>query len=429
MAADQGLSIEEAQRRLALQERASGLILKLKQSLQDDYAGIWYERKSGDVRVGISPRADEATATKVVREVLGAAAGDEWALVPVRNSRAELESAQASIDQEWQARRSTGSIYTEIDDINNRVTVGVGSDATEADRAWVKQVRADFAAGQTVPAVASFPQLRGEQERLSGVERKVAVEIVVKQLDRSARGTTRAACKVSNHSCGAPLHGGVRITSSGATCSAGFTARWWSGSTWVPYTITAGHCMYLNPGSWSAIWAVDNVNYPIGPRHTWRFGSFGTSAPSTSNDIGLITMRTAAGSWGWDQLQTPRGRIVMWGWPSAGWDNWQISASAIAAPNEYGCRSGRTSTFTCGLVASTSRTLEVYLSGTSGPTTFVGNNFTVPGACSQPGDSGGPFVDGGIGLGVLSSGIDSPCETNYQHVWDAAYHFGVELYL
>jgi hypothetical protein len=87
--------------------------------------------------------------------------------------------------------------------------------------------------------------------------------------------------------------------------------------------------------------------------------------------------------------------------------------------NQYGCRTGFVTLYTCGFVTSTSLTVSY------GATT-VTNLIQVVSACANSGDSGGAFIDGNTALGILSGqSPTNPCYSYYAHVWDIGYWLGV----
>jgi hypothetical protein len=187
------------------------------------------------------------------------------------------------------------------------------------------------------------------------------------------------------------------------------------------YDMTAGHCMRAATGSMYAYHQSLGSWKVIGPRHTWRFGNaYGTNPPggSSTSDIAVSHVQESPSVSYW--YTTENAKLVMWGWPSSGWDYWAISNQDIAAPGRYGCRTGITTNYTCGSVQYQS--ISAYYAGAG---TTVDNLFTVPTACSNSGDSGGPFVDGGTALGMVSGGPVGSCETYFAHVWDVGAALGV----
>lgn len=416
-AKDEGVGEQEALRRLKVQHASNGLTEEAKALLGDQYAGVWFDRKTGDVRVGITSEDQRGAVDDLLAKHVAASDGSA---VLVDDSRADLQAVVAALRPEL-AKRSPAVPWIALDDVHNRVVIGLSESASANDRAWAQDAQREFAAGRQAPDVPVFPATAVEASRVDG-ERVRAVDVVIETVPASEIPRPKAC--VRPH-CGTPLRSGVGIKDpnySGSYCSVGFYGRWynWAQSRFEMYVMTAGHCMhgaaspiqaYHQPfGSWQT----------VGPVHTWRFGNrFGTNPPGgwVTSDIGLFRVQESPSLSWW--YTTENAKLVMWGWPSSGWDWWSISNQDIAAPGRYGCRTGITTNYTCGSVQYQS--ISTYYAN---PGTTVDNLFTVPTACTNPGDSGGAFVDGGTALGMVSGGPPG-CETYFAHVWDVGAGLGV----
>jgi hypothetical protein len=429
-AKDAGISEDEAIRRLKVQQESNGLTFDAKELLGDDYAGVWIDARTGDVHVGFTKDSERGEVDALLAEHFADTSDASATLV--QSSRADLEAAQAQITAGLEKRGPIA--WTAIDDTNNRIVVGLGSDATADDRAWVDSIAQDFAKGRRAEAVPSFPPtIKPSPADEADPDRVRTVDVVVKNLPGSATDEARAC--VHPH-CGSPLAGGAGLTTGayidtshptwypGASfCSSGFYGRWWNAAQgrFEMYNMTAGHCFYNTPGDWWAWMQPEGRWRKIGPTHTWRFGDYGTIPSGVRRDIGLMRVQEAPEVSYW--YTTANARIVMWGWPSSGWDYWPISGQDIAYAGRFGCRTGITTNYTCGSVQYQSRSYNFLVPGGGGATTPVDNEFNVPTACSNPGDSGGPFVDGGTALGMVSGGIG--CDTDFSQVNDVASFLGV----
>jgi streptogrisin C len=143
-------------------------------------------------------------------------------------------------------------------------------------------------------------------------------------------------------------------------CSIGFSVR--------GGFISAGHC-----GK-----AGDAVTGPGGsPMGTFRSASF----PGTDYSY----VRTDPG---W----TPSSTVDGYGYADV-----RVSGSATAAVGSSVCRSGSTSGWRCGTVVSTNQTVN-YPQGTV-------SGLTRTDVCAEPGDSGGPWLNGSRAEGVTSGGV------------------------
>lgn len=188
------------------------------------------------------------------------------------------------------------------------------------------------------------------------------------------------------------LVGGDAIYLGGARCSVGFGARTGAGAARM---ITAGHCTRSGGD-------VRGTNTtPIGPVRSSVFNRDG--------DWGVVDV-------GPPWVPTPQVA-------AAGSTTLRVTGPATAAVGASVCRSGSTTGWRCGQVTA----VDVTANYASGP--VLGLTLTT--ACSEPGDSGGPFVAGGAALGVLSGGsgdcASSGGSTLYQPIAEVLAREGLTL--
>lgn len=163
----------------------------------------------------------------------------------------------------------------------------------------------------------------------------------------------------------ADLVGGDAIFIGAGRCSVGFGARAADGA---PRMITAGHC--TEDGG--DVRGADNT--VIGPIRSSVFDRDG--------DWGVVDVGP-----GW----TPTSAVA-----AAGEATVRVTGTASAPPGSDVCRSGSTTGWHCGRVTAT----DVTANYSTGPV----EGLVLTSACSEPGDSGGPFVAGRSALGTLSGG-------------------------
>ncbi|WP_428965893.1 trypsin-like serine protease [Micromonospora fluostatini] len=181
-----------------------------------------------------------------------------------------------------------------------------------------------------------------------------------------------------------------------ASCSAGFAVT--ETATGDAGFVTAGHCRALpQPGPLVA------DGRPLG---TWGGHVF------PDNDMAWV--RTNA-TW------RPTAEVIGLG---------PVNGDEPATEDTTVCRSGITTGVQCGTVLATDVTV-VYRSRTGGPDSRV-VGLTMTDACSQPGDSGGPFVAGDQAQGVVSGGTDATCDqpgfrSYFQPVRPILERFGLTL--
>ena len=163
----------------------------------------------------------------------------------------------------------------------------------------------------------------------------------------------------------ADLVGGDAIFTGGARCSIGFSARTLSGA---PRMLTAGHCTQKGGDVRGA------DNQVIGPIRSSVFGRAG--------DWGVVDVGPT-----WSVTSQVAG---------VGDATTRLIGTASASVGSPVCRSGSTTGRHCGVVTA----VDVTANYSSGPVTGL----TATSACSEPGDSGGPFVGGSSAVGLLSGG-------------------------
>jgi streptogrisin D len=155
-----------------------------------------------------------------------------------------------------------------------------------------------------------------------------------------------------------------------AGCSVGFNVFEFGGGR--HFFITAGHCTHLSP-----TWYAD-------PNLTSRIG--GTNS-------GSVDVFGAAGDFGVPEYNIPG--VNVWGTVAGTREFIVVPGKAFVG--EPVQRSGRRTGVRSGTVTMLNATVT-YADG------VTVNGLTQTTACAEPGDSGGPFYDNGIGLGMLSGG-------------------------
>ena len=161
------------------------------------------------------------------------------------------------------------------------------------------------------------------------------------------------------------LVGGDAIRLGASRCSAGFSARTPAGA---PRLITAGHC--TNRGG-----DVSGANgAPIGPVRSSVFDRTG--------DWGVVDVGP-----GWRPTPSVAAEAST---------TRAVTGIATAPVGAAVCRSGSTTGWRCGTVTA----VDVTANYAAGPV----QGLVLSTACSEGGDSGGPFVAGSSAVGVLSGG-------------------------
>lgn len=420
-----GAPYADALRRMKIQQAVSGLPEALMTSLGAQYGGVWIDAATGDVRVGLLAPADAS----VVKSALTARGlSTVAALVPVATSLRDLEAAQYTVSRELAGASDGGVTSVTIDQHANRVVVTLNPKASSTDRNVASEVARSFARGTAAngpPLPPLDPTPFGDASRELAAPQPARRVVATVEVQEGSETTVQTQ-SCGNESCSLPLRAGVRTRTtrqgSQALCSAGFVSTWWSGSQTDFFIEDAGHCVAHELAyNWEAAAYPANVWHIIGTHWSWRFGTC-CGEPSSQNGELSIDGAIIEMSYGhyWTEVLAPA--LWMHGWPTG--TEWSVTQEARPYEGEYGCRSGATSTYSCGTVGGTDVVVFV-----ENHTVAIGNEMEVRGACSQEGDSGGPFVNGGIALGVLSAAAASgPCITWYAKATDIKNWFGTSVF-
>lgn len=198
------------------------------------------------------------------------------------------------------------------------------------------------------------------------------------------------------------LYGGQQVEMDGYICSSGFNATLASGEVIM---LTAGHCAEGNPS-----FSRDGVT--IGATYDFSF---------PDNDYAAVEVDTAA----WNA----RGAVDTYDGNSR-----QITGNTEAPVGASVCKSGRTSSWTCGTIEATEQTVN-YGEGD------VVSGLVRHSACVEQGDSGGSNVAGNDAQGMSSGGqlfdqggelvcgekVGQPNVSFYQPVTEALEAYGATL--
>jgi hypothetical protein len=391
-ARDARITEGEADRRLDVQARAATLSADLSAGRSERFAGVWIERSTGRVGVGVLADSDRGWVNRAIRAHGLVSDAD---VVAVASSVADLNAAQFTLDTELARPIGNRQAETQVDVAGNEVVLRLNTGATPRVWAQARLLRAQFAAGReaygpALPPVNPSPsQPAGNAAPQPSRLRVVVVRIV------AAPKTIARPAVCSTESCSPPLRAGVKLVNNGdgRMCSAGFIGRWWSGSRYEYFTESAGHCIKGTNSRWywRAYDPKTGGSGNVGRPWSWRFGStFGNVYPGLSLDIGVVHI-DSGGHWGAPVANA----LWMHGWPTGA--RWSVAGRAPAIQGQYACRTGYARPFSCGFISSTSATAGYGL-GEGGVT----NLLVVPSACGMPGDSGGALVDGGNALGITS---------------------------
>jgi streptogrisin C len=192
---------------------------------------------------------------------------------------------------------------------------------------------------------------------------------------RSDAAPDVAACTYPN--CDSPLRGGVNIHG----CTAGFMTQ--SKVDTKKYVLTAGHC--VNGGGTKHTHLADLTEVDIGPVHNFTFGAGG--------DMGIIRI-VDTGYWDpkpWVYVTASNG-----GYPTTKNESYTIEGTGYSSAliGKYLCKTGKTSSTTCGKVEAIGVTVNY-------PGVTV-HNLGRANIHICKGDSGGPLYVKHIAYGLVS---------------------------
>jgi hypothetical protein len=375
----------EAEAHLMTQRRGTrvNLVGQLEKRLGADFAGIWFDNGTGEFVVPVV--TDELPAAVINQnrsairaEFQTASLDSRFRMQPVQSSKADLETAQATINEDLESYFEQGIIQTAIDPSSNTVEVRVPESITDGVLQKITSIVDNSAEG--IAEVVRFPD--------------------------SAFKMHTDACIQKSRTCDLPMRGGVIMyqTLSGdpndlgpEACTAAFRANGLDGK---KYILTAGHCTEEQKGN-----------------RIWNFMTTDTSG--YRHTIGTVSQ------WHWPGKDWAKIDATGY-WPDTPpWPTmlafWQKNEPYMPANFEYPvvgesksykgqtlCHLGANSGTSCGEVVAENVYVEYVTHGEK-----LNSMFEVrgPNLCVAPGDSGGPFFASNIALGILSGGGPDGCPT------------------
>jgi streptogrisin C len=232
-------------------------------------------------------------------------------------------------------------------------------DALAAEQGAPSSVSAWYVDATTRSVVLALNATPRDGRDADYVRRARDVDPSVRVVDGVAAPTTRADPPVYD------LVGGDAIHLNGTRCSIAFAAL---SATGEPRAITAGHCT--------------NRGGDVRGANQQPIGAVRSSVFDRTGDWGIVD---AGPGWRATPSVAAEGSTTR-----------AITGTATAAVGAPVCRSGSTTGWRCGTVTA----VDVTANYAAGPV----EGLVLTTACSEGGDSGGPFVAGSSALGLLSGG-------------------------
>jgi hypothetical protein len=357
LAAEYGLSVAEADARIAWQHRAGDLQPVVAARLGDTFGGMWISQaEGGRIRLGVA--GDVAAVASADRALAEVGLAEVTDVVPVTYSMRELYAVRDVVLDEvrrLRAKDPNASFEVGIMPDSNSVLVSLPSSgfggrsasafATDLVGTLGDAIRVDFDAGPVYTSACDFPR------------------------------------------CDKPLRGGVAIGNAGtkaasvrSECTAAFLAR--SRTDNLLYLMTAGHCGRNHPDDLWRTWDSDARRLHIGRTHRRIFGG-------GRGDMQIIRVSEP----GW----TARAWVFVTNGPDTERNpSYAINSDGVAMQDDRVCMTGKRSGTVCGTVLAVDR-CRPYLDER---TEVCG--LTVANYGSADGDSGGPVFSRGRAFGIQS---------------------------
>jgi hypothetical protein len=379
LAADYGLSLAEAEKRIVWQQRASHLEPQIQRRVGEHYAGIWVDEPNGG-RVKLSVAGDASAVQRAQDVLTDLDLASFTDAVVVEHTMDELLAAQKAVVARLQQELPAGE--------KERASLAAGTEIrADLNKVTVSLPKGSFGDVASKDLAAVFVRAHGD---------KLDVGL-------DARRAQTSACDWPF--CDPPLRAGVLIgTSYGHHCTAGFPAR--SRSDNKLYIMTAGHCGRDRP---SATWSTRFANGKLkaigqihNPRRVWGL----------DGDMAIIAVEDPPG---WN---TRAWVFVAEGGQTARDPDYPIRSDGVATRGRV-CMSGAVTGTHCGNVWGTNAT--PLLDGR-----FIGG-LTSATYRSRDGDSGGPVYAYHVAYGLNVGFIPATSLSYFQPVRDAENTMNVDI--
>ncbi|MDA0183452.1 S1 family peptidase [Solirubrobacter phytolaccae] len=366
------VSESEARRRLTDQSLVLGLPDAIGERTDAKLGDVWYDNEAGRWAVQVAESGDRGSVETALADI-GLTEG----------------SAEVSV-----SGYTVEALYEAADAVQAAVAKTYGEEGA----------RADVSMGKVLVTIANGkgPQRASSAERTAETALRAEgageIPVVVTRKDTLAPKTAQT-CGLTQYrtwydydrTCNAILGGHDWHNPAGAVCSTGFTGG--PPTVYVPYILTAGHCMGVyGPSGWG--WSAGNLPYT-------GFATMGTMEGnyygSTSYGDGMALHMTNIGFMGY-----PYGRFWNWAagtsYPVTGYYAWNGSLPnwGNVPAGQWVCKHGHWES-SCGTV-SVSATGMTSVGGVA-----VSAMVQIDGLCSLPGDSGGSVtLANATAVGVVS---------------------------
>lgn len=372
------VGIDEAQRRLQLQDTASGIDDRIAELLGPQFAGMWYDHEDGGrLKIGMT-RAAGRLAKDVLAIVNEYRLGSDVQLVDVTYTLAELELRRDALRETLADMQRAGHARTGVNPRLNSIVITALAKLSADEEARIREIAS-----------------------MEGV--------VVRRWDVPSLLLKPLTC--STTSCDRPLRGGRQVYAQWQNfyaftrCTGGFIARH-RVNTGDLLMLTAGHCITDANSHGATSWSARDESFAslwLGPYYGWVLGG------GPGIDAGAIYLNP--GSWFWSIPPVPE--VVIMGTSQTTYDpHYKIKADSTSTLGQVLCFTGAATGTHCAQVSD----LGDDLTSTAGWT--LKNAGELDFCATLEGDSGGPVIKKNKAFGMISLVNDSigHCYTGYQGI-------------
>ena len=372
------VGVDEAQRRLHLQDTASGIDDRIAEVLGPQFAGMWYDHEDGGrLKIGMT-RAASRYAGDVLAIVNEYKLGSDVQLVDVNFTLSELELRRDALRETLADMQRAGHARTGVNPKLNSIVI---------------------------TALARLPA--DEEARIREIS---AMEgVVVRRWDVPTLLVTPLTCNITY--CDRPLRGGRQVLAQWqgfyafTRCTGAFLGRH------RVYTndlllFTAGHCIADANSHGAMSWSArdeSNAMLWIGPSYGGVLGG----APGI--DAGTIYINPGS----WFAPIPPVPQVVIKGSSQTTYNpNYKIKADSLSTLGQILCFTGAATGTHCAQVSDLGDDL------TSNAGWTLKNAGELDYCATKEGDSGGPVIKSNKAYGIISVMNDSigHCYTGYQGI-------------
>ncbi len=352
----QGISTARAERALTLQQRVAETKLagKIRATLGDAYAGVWFEPAAAKFHVGVTSNASRQAVMRLASE---AGLAPDVAATPVRSTLRALIAAQ----KEWNGRLSSllasGDAMTAIAPESNAVQVRLSTSVATSERAALEYAGA-----------------KADVNILVSVEDSPKLGIVLE-----AKKTCEKKFTAFKAFCEEAITAGVGIRTPGGTgveCTAGPELI----AGLVTYMLTAGHCISSKETEPGEVFEKKEVASAFPVNNVFKeIGNEGKRYLNKKRDMAevLVVPKSQRGAFA-ERLPTPVPALVA-EWTASAEKPHSVEGQEEAIVGQIICHEGAATGEQCGKV------LALYA------TNGITEDLVETSACSASGDSGGPY--------------------------------------